>query len=93
MGSEGGRLSAIVRRKNSEELKKLSKDEQLRLKNKRRERRKEKKEKEKEREVKKLIKLSKRRAALAWGNPVEVSTGEYSSMLDTLIEEGLLLLQ
>jgi hypothetical protein len=91
MGAEGGRLSSIVRRKNSEELKKLPKNEQLRLKDKRREKRKERKEKEKEREAKKLIKLSKRRASQTWGVSVEISAEEYSSMLTALIDQGLLL--
>jgi hypothetical protein len=91
MASEGGKLSAIVRRKQAEERKKLPEEEQKKQREERRVKREEKRKRRERREELRLKKLTKAALAKSWGRLTTTDGAEYQALKNTLVEEGLLL--
>ena len=88
LASEGGRLSAITRRRKAEELKKLPKEEQKRLKEERRIKREDRK-KFKGRKTK----FGPRNSSWKYRETLwhlEIPEEEYENLLNQLLDEGLL---
>lgn len=94
LASEGGNLSAIVRRKKAEERKKLPKEEQKRQKEERRQKRRERKRREQIREKTRLQELAKSALQLSRNQKMTglMNEVEYQNLVWALVEEGLLLM-
>jgi hypothetical protein len=94
LASEGGKLSAIVRRKKAKEIAGLSKEDQAKLREQRKKNRESKKNKRERQAQKKLEKLTTLRLRLSlknlWSCDASLDDEKYKSMVKQLVDESLL---
>ena len=94
LASEGGKLSAIVRRKRAKELAGLPKEDQAKLREQRKKNRESKKNKRESQAQKKLENLARLRLRTSlrnlWSCDANLSDEQYESMVKQLVDESLL---